>query len=98
MTKPREYNSPIIQELLEESRHLNDGVRLDKCSFTFNQTGNCNGTTDDYEELIIECESSLGIDNDEGCFYVLRTSTGWSMDKVEELQALFDRIQKAIKR
>ena len=98
MTQPREYNSPIIQELLEESRHLNELPRLDKCSFTFNQTGNCNGTTDYYEELVIECESSLGIDNDEGCFYVLRTSTGWSMDKVDDLQVLFDRIQKAIKK
>jgi hypothetical protein len=98
MTQPREYNSPIIKELLEESRHLNEGVKLERCSFTFNQEGNGNGTTEEYEELVIECESSLGIDNDDGCFYVLKTTTGWSMDKVDDLQSLFDRIQKAIKR
>ena len=98
MTQPREYNSPIIKELLEESRHLNEGVKLERCSFTFNQEGNGNGTTEEYEELVIECESSLGIDNDDGCFYVLKTTTGWSMDKVDDLQSLFDRIQKAIKK
>jgi hypothetical protein len=46
--------------------------------------------------LTIECESSLGIDNDEGCFYVLKTDTGWSIDSVNELQELFDRINKSI--
>lgn len=96
MATAREYDSPLIQELLEESAHLNDVVKLERCSFTFSQEGNGNGTTDEYEELIIECEASLGIDNDEGCFYVLKTTTGWSMDSVDELQKLFDRIQKAI--
>jgi hypothetical protein len=70
--------------------------KLEKCSFTFYQEGNTNGTTDDIETLTIECESSLGIDNDEGCYYVLRTD-GWSIDNVNDLQELFDRIQKAIK-
>jgi hypothetical protein len=70
--------------------------KLERCSFTFNQEGNSNGTTDDFEILTIECESSLGIDNDGGCFYVLKTD-GWSIDNVNDLQELFDRIQKAIK-
>ena len=69
---------------------------LERCSFTFNQEGNSNGTTQEFETLIIECESSLGIDNDEGCYYVLRTE-GWSIDNVKELQELFDRINKLIK-
>lgn len=73
-------------------------TKLERCSFTFSQDGNCNGTTDEYEELIIECESSLGIDNDEGCFYVLKTTTGWSIDSIDELQQLFNRIQKSIKK
>ena len=98
MKTAREYDSPIIKELLDEAKHLDGGVKLDRCSFTFSQEGNCRGTTDEYEELIIECESSLGIDNDEGCFYVLRTNTGWSIDSVDELQKLFNRIQKAIKK
>jgi hypothetical protein len=70
--------------------------KLLKCSFAFDQEGNGNGTTDEIETLIIECEASLGIDNDEGCFYVLKTE-GWSIDSVNELQELFYRIQKVIK-
>jgi len=97
MANAREHNSKLIEELIEEAT-LNQDAKLERCSFTFTQEGNGNGTTEEYEELVIECESSLGIDNDEGCFYVLRTSTGWSMDKVDDLQALFDRIQKAIKK
>jgi hypothetical protein len=69
--------------------------KLERCSFTFNQEGNGNGTTDETEILTIECESSLGIDNDEGCFYVLKTE-GWSIDNLNELQELFDRIQKIL--
>jgi hypothetical protein len=74
---------------------MNDKPKLIKCYFTFDQEGNCNDTTDEIETLTIECESSLGIDNDEGCFYVLRT-IGWSIDNVNDLQELFDRINKAI--
>jgi hypothetical protein len=70
--------------------------KLLKCSFTFDQEGNGNGTTEETEILTIECEASLGIDNDGGCFYVLRTE-GWSIDSINELQELFDRIQKVIK-
>jgi hypothetical protein len=70
---------------------MSDKPKLEKCSFTFEQNGN-----DEIEILTIECESSLGIDNDEGCFYVLKTD-GWSIDSVNELQELFDRIQKVIK-
>jgi hypothetical protein len=69
--------------------------KLLKCSFTFDQEGNGNGTTDETETLTIECEASLGIDNDEGCYYVLKTD-GWSIDNVNELQELFDRINKVI--
>jgi hypothetical protein len=74
---------------------MSDKPKLIKCSFTFEQDGNGNGTTDEIETLTIECESSLGIDNDEGCFYVLKTE-GWSIDSVNELQELFDRINKVI--
>ena len=71
--------------------------KLNRASFDFSQEGNCNGTTDEVELLTIECDSSLGIDNDEGCFYVLKTETGWSIDSVQDLQDLFDRIQKSMK-
>ena len=75
---------------------MSDKPKLDKCSFTFTQEGNTNGSTDEYEDLTILCESPLGIDNDEDCYYVLKTETGWSMDNVNELQELFNRIDKII--
>jgi hypothetical protein len=74
---------------------MSDKPKLEKCSFSFMQDGNTNGSTDECEELTIECESSLGIDNDEGCFYVLKTN-GWSIDNVSDIQELFDRINKSI--
>lgn len=70
--------------------------KLEKCSFEFSQESNCNGSSNDLEILEISCESSLGIDNDGGCFYVLKTE-GWSIDSLSELQELFDRISKVIK-
>jgi hypothetical protein len=75
---------------------MSENPKLEKCSFTFMQEGNSNETTDEVEELVVECQSSLGIDNDEGCYYVLKTSTGWSIDNVNDLQNLFDRINKVI--
>ncbi len=75
---------------------MTEKPKLEKCSFTFSQEGNCNGTTDEFEELVVECESSLGIDRDGGCFYVFKTSTGWSMENANDLQCLFDRINKVI--
>lgn len=71
-------------------------AKLEKASFTFSQEGNCSGTTGISEELTIECDSSLGIDNDGGCFYVIRTE-GWSFDSIEELQEILNRINKIIK-
>lgn len=72
--------------------------KLEKASFVFSQEGNCNGSTDSIEILNIECDSSLGIDNDGSCFYVLKTETGWSIDGVHDLQDLFDRIEKVIQK
>lgn len=71
-------------------------MKLEKASFEFSQEGNCINGTDHIEILTIECESSLGIDNDGGCFYVLKSETGWSIDNVQDLQKLFDRINKVI--
>jgi hypothetical protein len=76
---------------------MSEKPKLENCSFTFVQEGNYNGTTSEYEELTIQCESSLGIDNDGGCYYVLKTETGWSIDSIGNLQDLFDRINPIIK-
>jgi hypothetical protein len=73
------------------------GLILERATFEFSQDANCVSDTDGAEFLTIECESSLGIDRDEGCFYVLKTK-GWSIDDEKDLKLLFDRIQKAIKK
>jgi hypothetical protein len=71
---------------------------LVSASFTFSQEGNCvDGGHNECEELTVRCESSLGIDGDGGCFYVLKTDS-WSIDSVDDLQNLFDRISKTIKK
>lgn len=68
---------------------------LDSASFKFTQESNCVSSDDEYEEIIIEAESSLGIDRDEGCFFILKTES-WSIDGVEDLEKLFNRIRKVI--
>lgn len=69
---------------------------LESATFNFSQESNCLDESD-IETLEIRCESSLGLDRDQGCFYVLKTEQ-WSINGVEELQKLFDRIQKSIKK
>jgi hypothetical protein len=71
------------------------GIILERATFEFSQDGNCISTSDQYEFVTIECESSLGIDRDEECFYVLKTEK-WSIDDEQDLKKLFDRIRKAI--
>ena len=73
------------------------GTLLESASFKFSQDSNCVSDKDDYEFLTIECESSLGIDRDEECFYVLRTEK-WSINDEQDLKELFNRIQKVIKK
>ena len=70
--------------------------KLDSASFEFSQEGNCIDK-EEYETLTIECKSDLGIDNTDGCFYVLRTEQ-WSIDSVAELEELFERIRKSIQK
>jgi len=76
---------------MEESKPI-----LERVTVEFSQEASC-VTKEEYETLIIECESSLGIDRDKDCFFILKTE-GWAIDGVEDLQKLFDRIQKVIKK
>ena len=69
------------------------GIILERATFEFSQDGNCISDSDQYEFLTIECESSLGIDRDKGCFFVLKTEK-WSINDEQELKELFDRINK----
>lgn len=71
------------------------GTLLEEASFRFSQDANCLSDDDEYEFLEIEAKSSLGIDRDEGCFFILKTDK-WSIDGVEDLEKLFNRIKKVI--
>ena len=73
---------------------MSQEVKLESASFEFSQEGNC-VDKEDYETIMIECKSDLGIDYTEGCLYVIRTEQ-WSLDSIDDLQKLFDRINKAI--
>jgi hypothetical protein len=71
------------------------GIILERATFEFSQDGNCISDSDQYEYLTIECESSLGIDRDDDCFYVLKTEK-WSVDGTKDLEKLFDRIRAVV--
>lgn len=73
----------------------NQGTLLERATFEFSQDGNCISNSQHYEFLTIECESSLGIDRDNDCFFVLKTEK-WSVDSVEDLEKLFDRIRQVV--
>ena len=73
------------------------GILLEEASFKFSQDSNCISDRDEYEFLEIEARSSIGIDRDDGCFFILKTEK-WSVDDENDLKKLFDRIQKVIKK
>ena len=76
---------------------MEEEVKLERATFEFSQDGNCISNSDQYEFLTIECESDLGIDRGEGCFYVLKTEK-WSVNDEQDLKKLFDRINKIIQK
>jgi hypothetical protein len=71
------------------------GTLLEEASFRFSQDANCLSDRDEYEFLEIETYSSLGIDRDGDCFFVLKTQK-WSVDSAEDLEKLFDRIRQVV--
>lgn len=71
------------------------GIILEEANFRFSQDANCFSNQDDYEFLTIEAQSSLGIGRDEDCFFILKTEK-WSVDGIEELEKLFDRIRQVV--
>ena len=68
---------------------------LEEAMFEFSQEPNC-VDGGDCESLQIKCMSSLGIDRNGDCFYVIKTE-GWSINSVDDLQQLINRISKVIK-
>lgn len=72
-----------------------DKPLLEEAKFNFSQEANCMSENDGAEFLEIQCVSDLGIDRAERCFYVIKTE-GWSIDNLEDLQELFNRIHKTL--
>jgi len=71
------------------------GLILEEASFRFSQDANCLSHPDACEFIEIEARSSLGIDRDGDCFFVLKTEK-WSVDGIEDLEKLFNKIKKVI--
>jgi hypothetical protein len=71
------------------------GLLLEEATFRFSQDANCLSDRDEYEFLEIETHSSLGIDRDKDCFFILKTQK-WSVDSIEDLEKLFDRIRQVV--
>jgi hypothetical protein len=76
---------------------MEEEVKLERATFEFTQEPNCISDKDDYETLIVEVESDLGIDRINGGFYVLKTEK-WSINDEQDLKKLFDRINKIIQK
>jgi hypothetical protein len=97
----------IINDMMNNNNIMNNNpgtttnmsiprAELDTVTFTFTQEANCvDGTSHDLEVLTVEAKSSLGIDRDEGAFYVLRTEQ-WSIDGVDEISDIIKKCEKAI--
>ena len=72
------------------------GVDLETITFTFSQESNCvDGRSDEYEELIIEAKSSIGISRDDGAFFVIKTQQ-WAIESGEEFQKLIDTCEASV--
>jgi hypothetical protein len=84
----------LLNNLTYQIKNNMENPMLDSATFQFSQEANC-VDGGDMEVLTIRCESSLGIDRDEGCFYILKTDQ-WAIDSLDDLKELFDRISKVI--
>lgn len=70
---------------------------LESVIFRFTQDENCCSATDEgIEELIVKCESSLGIGRDNDYFMTLTTKQ-WSIDRPAELAELLGQIVEMMK-
>lgn len=67
-----------------------------KVTYEFYQEGNTDGTTAETEELIVEVESIGDIEQDGG-YFVLKTSTGWSVNDSDELVDIIKRVKRGVR-
>lgn len=80
---------------IKVSKDWESEIKIEKVIFELSQDGNTNGTTEHYEDLIVEFQG--GIENMRDSNYiVLRTSSGWSIDTPEELEKILTKLKKSV--
>jgi hypothetical protein len=73
---------------------MNDKPNLDHIVFSFSQESNC-VDGGEVETLEVRVESSLGVDYDEGGFFVIKTEQ-WAFDNITEFSEMIQRVQNAV--
>lgn len=76
-------------------KNTKDIPSLDNAKFTFIKEGNVIDGANNPEEMEIEFHSEIITHAKVDCFYILST-TGWTIFSVDELIALFYKIQSSI--
>jgi hypothetical protein len=71
---------------------------VSKIKFEFTQEGNTLGTTHDFENLVVYVESQCGNieEKEDDPFYVIKTSTGWSIDSIPELDEVLRTVKETV--
>jgi hypothetical protein len=70
-----------------------DKPELYSIQATFTQEGSC--IDGGFEEIVIQLRADLGLDYMKSGFFTIKTES-WSVDSVQELEDLFNRIKKTI--
>jgi hypothetical protein len=73
---------------------MSNKPKLERMTFLFTQESNC-VDGGEWEMLQVECKSSLGMDYDDGAFFVLTTEQ-WSVNDAEEMKELLQRVQDSV--
>jgi|694.fasta_scaffold29594_4 hypothetical protein len=73
---------------------MSNKPKLERMTFLFTQESNC-VDGGEWEMLQVECKSSLGMDYDDGAFFVLTTEK-WSVNDSEEIKELLQRVQDGV--
>jgi hypothetical protein len=73
---------------------LPSGVSLEDVKFVFTQEANC-CDGGEYETLIVEAKSSLGISGDKDAFFVLKTEQ-WAIDEPEDIFEILQTCKNSI--
>lgn len=70
---------------------------LTEVIFKFQQDCNTNGSTNpDGEELEITLESVNSSLDKVGGFYIIRTTTGWSINDLDDMKNIFEQIKNIV--